>query len=96
MLSGTFSFVKDPVEATASGTNVSLAEGGLKNLSCPVNGNPKPNIRWYKGGEASGNPLSSENVLTVKDIIESLCYTCVASNSLGVCLLYTSPSPRDA
>ncbi|XP_015747491.1 PREDICTED: tyrosine-protein phosphatase Lar-like [Acropora digitifera] len=72
-----------PVEATGAGTNTTVAEGAVKSLSCPVDGNPEPNIKWYKGSEARGKPLSVEKVLTVEGVRESVCYTCVAGNSLG-------------
>ena len=79
----TFSFFKDPVEATDTGTNATVAEGAVKSFSCPVDGNPEPKIEWYEGSEASGKPISIEKVLTVEGVNESVCYTCVASNSLG-------------
>ena len=47
-------------------------------FTCPVDGNPKPNIDWYN--EKTGVKISSGKQLEAK---ESGCYTCVASNSLG-------------
>ena len=47
-------------------------------FTCPVDGNPKPNIEWYN--EKTGEKISSGKQLEVR---ESGCYTCVASNSLG-------------
>ncbi|XP_067053552.1 uncharacterized protein [Acropora muricata] len=72
--------VEYPVEATASGGKTSVSEGDVKMLSCPVDGNPKPNIKWYNGSEPSGDPISFEEQLEAR---EPGCYTCVASNSLG-------------
>ena len=83
MLSIAFVSFKDPVEATGSGENATVDEGGSKMITCPVVGNPDPNIKWFKGSEASGTPVSVEQDLTVKDVKESVCYSCVASNSLG-------------
>ena len=60
-----------------------MDEGGSKILTCPVVGNPAPNIKWFKGSETSGTPMSIEQDLTVKDVRESVCFSCVASNSLG-------------
>ena len=55
-----------------------MPEGGEKTFSCPVNGNPEPNIEWYS--EKTGRRISCEKQVEVK---ESGCYTCVASNSIG-------------
>ena len=57
-----------------------MLEGGAKTFSCPVDGNPKPNITWYRGSEVSGKPICYEEKFEVG---ESGCYTCTASNSLG-------------
>lgn len=78
------SFFKDPVETTGIGKNVTVVKGTEANISCPVAGNPQPNITWYKGSELGGVKISHGKKLTVKEKIEmSLCYVCVASNSLG-------------
>ena len=60
-----------------------MDEGSSKTLTCPVIGNPQPNIKWFKGSAKSGTPMHGEQDLTVKDVGESVCYSCVASNSLG-------------
>ena len=83
MLSITFFSFKDPVEATRIGENATVNEGGSITLACPVVGNPEPNIKWFKGSEASGTPMSSKQDLTVRDVRESVCYRCIASNSIG-------------
>lgn len=83
LLSITLVSFKDPAEATGSGENATVDEGGSKTLTCPVVGNPDPNIKWFKGSEASGTLISVEKDFTVKDVRESVCYSCVASNSLG-------------
>ena len=57
-----------------------MLEGEVKILSCPVDGNPEPNIKWYNNSELSGGPVSVEEHLEAR---ETGCYTCVASNSLG-------------
>ncbi|XP_074634705.1 fibroblast growth factor receptor 1-like isoform X1 [Acropora palmata] len=72
-----------PVEATRIGENATVNEGGSITLTCPVVGNPEPNIKWFKGSEASGTPMSSKQDLTVRDVRESVCYCCIASNSIG-------------
>ena len=77
-------FPKDPVEAIGFRGNTTIAEGGVKNISCPVDGNPQPSILWYKGSEVRGGKISSERQLTVKvNVGEIVCFTCVASNFLG-------------
>ena len=72
------SFFQDPVEATHRGENVTVADGGVKMFSCPVDGNPEPEIEWYS--EKSGRKISCGRQLEEK---ESGCYTCVASNTIG-------------
>ena len=57
-----------------------MPQGGSKTFSCPVDGNPKPNITWYRGSEDSGKPICHEEKLEAR---ESGCYICVASNSVG-------------
>ena len=47
-------------------------------FTCPVDGNPQPNIEWYN--EKTGLKVSIGKQLEAR---ESGCYTCVASNSLG-------------
>ena len=74
------SFFQDHVEATGGGENATVPEGRAKRFSCPVAGNPTPNIKWYKGSELSGAPISNEKEL---EATENGCYTCLASNSLG-------------
>lgn len=39
-----FCFPKDRVKALGTGTNYTVAEGGVKDFSFPVDGNPQPNI----------------------------------------------------
>lgn len=72
--------LKDPVEAIGFGRNATVPQEGHVTLSCPVDGNPKPNVSWYRGSEVSGKPISREDKLQAR---ESECYTCAASNSLG-------------
>lgn len=54
-------------------------------ISCPVNGNPEPNITWYKGYDHS--TIISKVDTTM--LPESVCngglhtYTCFAENHLG-------------
>ena len=56
-----------------------MPEGDFKNFTCSVDGNPEPNIKWYKGSDLSGDPISNEKHVEAR---ETGCYTCVASNSL--------------
>ncbi|XP_044180515.1 immunoglobulin superfamily member 10-like [Acropora millepora] len=67
-----------PTEATGPGENATEAEGGVKMFSCPVDGNPEPNITWYN--EKTGRSISSGKQLEAK---EGGCYTCVARNTVG-------------
>ena len=85
---------EDPVEAIGFGENATVPQGGNKTLSCPVDGNPEPNISWYKGSEVSETPVFRGEKLEAR---ESGCYTCFASNSLGKpvtimqCLIFGMP-----
>ena len=80
------SFFQDHVEATGSGENATVPEGGAKKFSCPVAGNPAPKIKWFKGSELRGTPISNEKEL---EATENGCYTCLASNSLGTSVSIT-------
>ena len=80
------SFFQDHVEATGSGENATVPEGRAKRFSCPVAGNPTPNIKWFKGSELRGAPISNEKEL---EVTENGCYTCLASNSLGTSVSIT-------
>ena len=71
-------FFEDPTEATGPGENATEAEGGVKMFSCPVDGNPEPNITWYS--EKTGRTILSGKQLVAE---KSGCYTCVARNTVG-------------
>ena len=73
-----FLSITDSVEATGRGRNVTVAGGVAPMFTCPVDGNPQPNIEWYN--EKTGLKVSIGKQLEAR---ESGCYTCVASNSLG-------------
>ena len=62
-----------------------VPQGSVQTLSSPVDGNPEPNISWYKGSESSGRPIFSEEKLESR---ESGCYNCV-SNSLRLSVRIT-------
>ncbi|XP_015779885.1 PREDICTED: fibroblast growth factor receptor homolog 1-like [Acropora digitifera] len=72
------------VEATGRGKNAFVAKGIVKTFTCPVNGNPEPNIEWYS--EKTGRKISSGKQYNAA---ESGCYSCVASNSLGTAVNIT-------
>lgn len=76
--------IADSVEATGSGKNVTVAGGVAPIFTCPVDGNPEPNIEWYN--EKTGAKISSGKLLEAK---ESGCYTCAASNTLGTTVSIT-------
>ncbi|XP_015755460.1 PREDICTED: fibroblast growth factor receptor 3-like [Acropora digitifera] len=76
--------VQYSVEATGSGKNVTVAGGVAPIFTCPVDGNPEPNIEWYN--EKTGAKISSGKLLEAK---ESGCYTCAASNTLGTTVSIT-------
>ena len=85
-------FFTDSVEATGSAKNVTVAGGMAQIFTCPVDGNPEPTIEWYD--EKTGIKISSGKHLEAR---ESGCYTCTASNSLGIsvnisqCLIVGKP-----
>ena len=54
-------------------------------ISCPVKGNPAPNITWYKGDD----PSTKISKVNTKKLPETVCngglhtYSCFAENHLG-------------
>ncbi|XP_044171636.1 fibroblast growth factor receptor 2-like [Acropora millepora] len=68
--------VQYPVEATGTGETAFVAGGTVKTFTCPVNGNPEPNIEWYS--EETGRKISCGKQYKTG---ESGCYSCVARNS---------------
>ncbi|XP_068733594.1 immunoglobulin superfamily member 10-like [Montipora capricornis] len=91
--------VQYAAEATGKGRNYSVPEGSSKLFSCLVDGNPEPNITWYKGSKAGGTVISIAKQLEAR---ETGCYTCSASNSLGTpvtitqCLTVVPEEPTSA
>ncbi|XP_068686476.1 fibroblast growth factor receptor 4-like isoform X4 [Montipora foliosa] len=73
-------------EDTGGGGNDSVPEGNTKLFSCPVDGNPEPNITWYKGNYVIGPEISHAKQLEAR---ETGCYTCSGSNSLGTPVIIT-------
>ena len=63
-----------------------MIEGGVKNFSCAVDGNPKPTIMWYNGIRGGGKIIYSGKEFEAR---EAGCYTCVAKNSLGPFVIIT-------
>ena len=55
-----------------------MVVGVVKTFTCPVDGNPKPNIEWYS--EKTGRKISSGKQYKTG---KSGCYSCVARSSLG-------------
>ncbi|XP_068733579.1 hemicentin-1-like [Montipora capricornis] len=92
--------VQYAAEDTGKGSDDSVFEGNTKLFSCPVVGNPKPNITWYNGSDVNGPKISNEEHFEAK---QTGCYTCSARNLLGTpvtitqCLTVvpepTSPTP---
>ena len=86
-----FSVFIDAAEATGGGGYYSVSEGRSKLFSCPVDGNPEPNITWYKDnyviGLESFTAISffGRKISNAKELKanETGCYTCSANNSLG-------------
>ena len=75
----------DPPTATENCHTIRTSEGSSVSLSCPTDGNPFPNIMWYKGGGLCGTMLSSGKKLNFSKAMSnnSGWYTCSANNSLG-------------
>ncbi|XP_067021800.1 fibroblast growth factor receptor-like isoform X3 [Acropora muricata] len=80
-----------PPEVNGNGQNASVAAGVENTFSCPVDGNPVPNITWYsETGAYRGKQFKTR---------ESGCYICVARNVLGIsdnitqCLIIDSSLP---
>ncbi|XP_068733593.1 fibroblast growth factor receptor 2-like [Montipora capricornis] len=78
--------VQYAAEDTGGGGNDSVPEGSTKLFLCPVDGNPEPNITWYKGNYVIGPEISHAKQLEAR---ETGCYTCSGSNSLGTPVIIT-------
>ncbi|XP_067030252.1 tyrosine kinase receptor Cad96Ca-like isoform X2 [Acropora muricata] len=83
--------VQYPPEVNGGGQNATVAGGVENTFSCPVDGNPVPNITWYsKTGTYKGKQFKAR---------ESGCYICVARNVHGIsenitqCLIINSSLP---
>ena len=74
--------LSDPPSVTNHSQTISVTLGESATLSCPVDGNPKPYITWYKGNVICGTVLSSVNFPNT-GLSDSGWYTCFANNSLG-------------
>ena len=75
----------DPPTATEKCHTVRMSEGSSVSLSCPTDGNPFPNIIWYKGSGLCATMLSSGKKLKFSKAVSNYSgwYTCSANNSLG-------------
>lgn len=68
--------------------------GNMVRLKCQGDGNPMPNITWYKDGDlperALGGIQYSQWTMTLQDLVtsDSGSYTCKLCNQLG-CIDYT-------
>ena len=76
----------DPPTFAIEGDTIYVSEGDPVSVSCPVLGNPQPNITWYKGNDTSPSTVINNNIIlhfleTVLD--NSGWYTCFAENYLG-------------
>ncbi|XP_068685530.1 fibroblast growth factor receptor 3-like isoform X2 [Montipora foliosa] len=91
--------VQYAAEATGRGGNYSVPEGSTKLFSCPVDGNPEPNITWYKDDEVIEPEIPNAKQMEAR---ETGCYTCSAINALGPpvtitqCLIVVLEDPTSA
>ncbi|XP_068734408.1 uncharacterized protein [Montipora capricornis] len=97
--SDVFIAVQYAAEATGGGGNYSVSEGSTKLFSCPVDGNPEPNITWYKDNEVIEPEIPNAKQMEAR---ETGCYTCSAINALGPpvtitqCLIVVLEEPTSA
>ena len=75
----------DPPEISPKGHVIAATEGSPVSISCPVVGNPTPNITWYKGNDTSTMIAISSSTLEFSKTVlaNSGWYTCFVQNSLG-------------
>lgn len=75
----------DPPEITPEGHFIAATEGSPVSISCPIVGNPTPNIVWYKGNDTSTIITYSSSTLEFSKTVlnNSGWYTCFAQNTVG-------------
>ena len=74
----------DPPSITSDGHTINVLEGRPASIPCPVDGNPQPNITWYKGNYFC-TKIIDKSTLEFPDtkLSDSGWYTCSVENYLG-------------
>ena len=76
----------DPPKITSACHTIHGSEGSSASISCPVIGNPYPNITWYQGNETSPSTMINTNIILQfpeTELDDRGWYTCFAENYLG-------------
>jgi len=65
------------------GQDYKILTGPIFKLTCDVDGEPKPVIKWRRDGKEIPNNKNTEYEINTKDLNKSGYYTCVAANAFG-------------
>ena len=83
-------FLTDHPYITSEGLHVlQVQKGSRTSYPCPIDGNPPPDFKWYRGKGIS-DFIDSGNNLSISESLstESGWYTCRATNKLGDKIIY--------
>ena len=85
-----FFFRTDHPYITSKGPHVhQVQEGSLTSYPCPIDGNPPPDFKWYRG-KGTSRLINSGKNLSISEMSssDSGWYTCHATNKLGDKIIY--------
>ena len=83
-------FLTDHPYITNEGPHVhQVQEGSRTSYPCPIDGNPPPDFKWYRGKGTSGLIYNGKNLsISETSSSDSGWYTCHATNKLGDKIIY--------
>ena len=87
--------VNSPPVIAVAPVGQDVTAGGSVSMSVVASGTGPFSYQWYRDGVGVSEATSAELLLSNVGAADAGVYTVQVSNSVGSCLLYTTPSPRD-